>query len=126
MRLILRLLAALVFVAAAMVATTGSPQSALAGNPDAVCDCKEGYGACQHFLHAPWGATADPCYCDRCREFSQHDGKTVPEGMNAQCFTSARVECYLKRHAMAWRLGCSECAKKDKCCPLEKSENSPN
>ncbi|MCE9637078.1 MAG: HEAT repeat domain-containing protein [Planctomycetes bacterium] len=126
MRLILRLLAALVFVAAAMVATTGSPAPALAGNPDAVCDCKEGYGACQHFLHAPWGATADPCYCDRCREYSQHDGKTVPEGMNAQCFTSARSDCYLKRHAMAWRLGCSECAKKDKCCPLEKSQNCPD
>src|SRR5437867_10312090 len=98
MRPVLRFVAcALLFLllaAGATVPCAAAPNP----NPDAVCDCKAGYGACQHWLRAPGGVTADPCYCDRCREFSQHDGNTVPDGMSALCFQSPRVDCYLKRH----------------------------
>src|SRR5262245_60467020 len=65
-------------------------------NRDAKCDCKAGYGACQHWLRAPAGITADPCFCDRCRELIEHPGTDVPDGMNALCFQSSRIECYLK------------------------------
>src|SRR6185503_16255745 len=90
------------------------------------CDCKAGYGACQHWLHAPGGVTADPCFCDKCREVGQHDGLTIPDGMAQQCFQSGRMECYLKRHCVAWHIACSECVQNDKCCPFAQHQNCPD
>lgn len=124
MRLVLRLL---VLVAALLLAVGApAPPAEAAGNPDAIDDCTSGFGACQHYLRAPGGITADPCFCDRCREYSQHDGSTVPDGMNPSCFTSQRVDCYLKRHSVAWHLACSECAQKVKCCSTAHPENCPD
>jgi hypothetical protein len=91
-----------------------------------VCACKTGFGACQHWLGVPGSVTADPCYCDRCREGAKHTGKDVPDGMNPLCFASTRSACYLKRHAVAWHLACSECAKNERCCPVERSEFCPD
>jgi HEAT repeat protein len=90
------------------------------------CACKKGFGACQHWLGIPGTPTADPCYCDRCREFSPHTGKDVPEGMNPFCFAAGRTACYLKRHALAWHLSCSECQKNDKCCPGARAAFCPD
>ena len=90
------------------------------------CICSNGGGACQHFLRNPKGATEDPCWCHKCRTFSQHDGTTVPDDMNPQCFTSSRMECYLKRHSVAWRITCSECAKDDDCCKFDGHAACPN
>ena len=124
MRPVLRFLVVLF----ALFVAVGSPAvpAEAGGNPDAIDDCTSGYGACQHYLRAPGGVTADPCYCDRCREFMQHDGSTVPDGMGATCFTSQRVDCYLKRHSVAWHLACSECAQKEKCCPMSHPGNCPD
>src|SRR5262245_56553276 len=92
-----------------------------------VCDCESGFGACQHFLRAPGGITADPCYCDKCRETpNQHDGNICPEGMNKLCFESARLDCYLKRHAKVWGIACSECVQNKKCCNYPKHDNCPD
>ncbi len=110
------LLAALVLLAVAAVS---------APTRDAACACKSGYGACQHWLGIPGGVTADPCFCDRCREVVQHEGKSVPDGMNPLCFNSTRTACYLKRHSAAWHLACSECVKNDQCCPVANSANCP-
>lgn len=124
----MRSLARLLFLMllALMASPLGGAGSALAGNPDAECQCENGYGACQHYLRAPWNPTADPCWCDRCAEYSEHDGQKVPDGMNVTCFTNPRVDCYLKRHLVAWRAACSECAKKTECCKFPHKENCPN
>ncbi len=91
------------------------------------CLCEDGaYGACQHFLRNPKGATEDPCWCHKCRTFSEHDGRTVPENMAATCFTSSRMGCYLKRHAVAWGITCSECVEDDDCCPNKGAANCPD
>jgi len=107
-----------------------APPLARAAEPPAaeekVCACKTGYGACQHWLGIPGSVTADPCYCDRCREGVPHAGKSVPDGMNPLCFASGRTACYLKRHSLAWRLACSECVKSDKCCPVTRSAFCPD
>ena len=90
------------------------------------CICETSGGACQHFLRNPKTPTDDPCWCHKCRTFSQHDGSTVPDGMNPLCFTSSRMDCYLKRHSAAWNITCSECMQNDDCCKYESHENCPN
>ena len=76
-----------------------------------------GKGECQHFLKNPAGATDDPCWCDKCRNGitgQRHDGKTIPPGWNADLFERGGMECYLKRHSVAWGITCSECYYNDK------------
>ncbi|MCE9636202.1 MAG: HEAT repeat domain-containing protein [Planctomycetes bacterium] len=76
-----------------------------------------GNGECQHFLRNPSAPTDDPCWCDKCRNGAtgqHHDGKTVPFGWNATLFESGGLECYLKRHALAFGITCSECLTNDK------------
>jgi len=80
------------------------------------CTCEAGKGACQHLLKNPKKVTLDPCWCDKCREFSRHDGKTVPFGWNVNCFASRKESLYLKRHAAAWGITCSECVQDTKSC----------
>ena len=118
------LLPAAALVPAPTAATDLSTDLAAAG--DAVCACATGFGACQHWLAVPGGATADPCYCDRCRKEHPHSGDEVPHGMNPLCFHSPRMACYLKRHSVAWHLACSECLKNDKCCPVTRSAFCPD
>lgn len=110
----------------AVAAPLADPAPAPVVASDNKCDCKAGFGACQHWLRSPWGVTEDPCYCDKCRAGQEHTGDDVPAGMNRLCFASGRSECYLKRHSAAWKLNCSECVKNEKCCPVEHSENCPN
>jgi len=76
-----------------------------------------GHGECQHFLRNPLGVTDDPCWCDRCRNGAgapRHDGNTVPPGWNALLLEKGDIECYCKRHSVAWGITCSECMKSDK------------
>lgn len=97
-----------------------------AGAAGDACDCKTGFGACQHWLRSPYGVTEDPCYCDRCRSGAEHTGDDVPDGMNRFCFASGRPACYLKRHAAAWKAVCSACVEDAKCCPIKNSANCPD
>lgn len=133
------LLAALVFLPVALLArgptATATPKAAATTSPAAavdpepggdVCACESGFGACQHFLSAPNGITADPCYCDKCRKGNTHSGDDVPKGMNPLCYHSPRIACYLKRHSVAWHITCSECLKNDKCCPVTLSAFCPD
>lgn len=111
-------MAALVLLPPAAMARDPAAATDPIGGGDATCACTSGFGACQHWLAAPGGVSADPCYCDHCRTVNQHQGDSTPHGMNPNCFHSPRVACYLKRHSVAWHLACSECEKNDKCCPL--------
>jgi hypothetical protein len=118
-------------VALALIFAVGAPARPAgandkAPNPDAVCDCQSGTGGCELYFRAPAGATYEPCFCDRCREYQPHDGMTVPDGMSRECFQSSRMDCYLKRHCVAWRLACSECVQREKCCPFPNHANCPN
>jgi len=132
MRILLRGLLLLVAIAGLLGAGTlpgthpADWSAAHASDQDAECTCEEGYGACQAFLHCPWGETADPCWCDRCREFSPHDGQKVPRDWNSTCFTSPRSDCYLKRHSVAWNIACSECVQNTDCCKFPKKDNCPD
>src|SRR5512135_2753439 len=76
-----------------------------------------GNGECQHFLRNPAGVTDDPCFCDKCRNGAtgqHHDGHTIPPGWNAGLFETGGLDCYLKRHSVAWGITCSECYQNDK------------
>jgi HEAT repeat protein len=135
------LLAALVLLPVALLArgpaatatlrspATAAPESTEIVDPEPGgenCACVSGFGACQHYLAVPYGFTAEPCYCDKCRKGTPHSGDEVPKGMNPLCFHSPRVACYLKRHAVAWHISCSECLKNDKCCPVTRSAFCPD
>jgi len=108
-----------------------SPRPATAGDGEndffdkRECICAEGTGACPHFLRSPKKPTEDPCWCNRCREYSKHDGKKVPFGWNPLCFNSDKEQNYLKRHSAAWNITCSECLQNDKSCKFV-SENCPD
>jgi len=80
------------------------------------CNCAPNEGACQHFLRNPKKVTADPCYCVRCRDFSAHDGTTIPFGWNPACVGSKKEGLYLKRHSAAWGITCSDCVQDEKSC----------
>src|SRR6185436_11571195 len=43
-----------------------------------------------------------------------HDGKTLPPGWNPTLLENGGMECYLKRHSVAWGITCSECYENDK------------
>jgi len=73
------------------------------------CICAPGAGACQHYLRTPKKPTVDPCFCHKCREFSKHDGATLPSGWSSACFQNKKEPIYLKRHAAAWGIICSDC-----------------
>src|SRR5690349_14572458 len=132
MRAWLRLLAALAGLLAivALPGATG-PRAALAAAApdDPACCCVIGVGACQHYLRNPAGPTDDPCWCDRCDTGiagKRHDGATPPSGWNPECFKSTRLACYLKRHAAAWGIACSECQRLDACCQYGNVANCPD
>jgi HEAT repeat protein len=107
---------------AALAAWDAGVRPAAASSADSdyhSCQCESGAGngACQHFLKNPLGATDDPCWCDKCRNGitgQRHDGRTIPAGWNATLFEQGNLECYLKRHAVAWGITCSECVRNDK------------
>jgi len=87
-----------------------------------------GDGECQHFLRNPAGVTDDPCWCDKCRNGAtgqRHDGHTMPAGWNPQLFETGGMDCYLKRHSVAWGITCSECVQSNKAWPDGSSEKNP-
>jgi len=120
MRLCVRL--AIWLCAVLSLTFAASPPAADASPADAAfheCECEMpfGAGACQHFLRNPLGVTDDPCWCDKCRNSvgnQKHDGKTIPKGWNSVLFDQGNLECYLKRHAVAWGITCSECLADEK------------
>ena len=84
---------------------------------DCAFDAGLGNGECQHFLRNPAGPTDDPCWCDKCRNGvagQRHDGKTIPPAWNATLVEQGNQESYLKRHAVAWGVTCSECMTNEK------------
>lgn len=102
---------------------------AFAGDPEPLCSCVTGFGACQHYLRNPAGATDDPCWCDRCASGlagRRHDGKLPPPGWNPDCWNANRAACYLKRHCAAWGVACSECVKAESCCSAPNKANCPD
>jgi HEAT repeat protein len=120
MRKLLR--TAVVTAVAALAAWSPAPPEASASSADldyrsCQCETGAGNGACQHFLRNPLGPTDEPCWCDKCRNGvtgQKHDGKTIPAGWNPTLFEQGNLECYLKRHAVAWGINCSECVTNDK------------
>jgi hypothetical protein len=81
--------------------------------------------ACWHFLHAPVQPSDEACWCPKCDGDHLHDGKTVPEGWNPQCFQSKSVDCFLRRHAASWKVTCSECLAATKCCDAKNQHRCP-
>lgn len=121
----------LVSLLALCVAWIAAPAEALRAAPpdEPACACVVGQGACQHFLRNPAGPTYDPCWCDRCQTGLQgrrHDGTTVPPGWNPDCQKLKNLACYLKRHAAAYGIACSECHRLDACCAFSNKANCPD
>ncbi|MCG3133782.1 MAG: hypothetical protein HMLKMBBP_01039 [Planctomycetes bacterium] len=125
-RLLVLVLLAVVASPAAAPGPAFAQDDAPTGPSAPECDCKEGFGACQHFLRNPAGVTADPCWCDKCRSGKTHDGQTPREGWNTSCFINTNLACYLKRHATAYRISCSECAQNATCCQQPNKANCPD
>jgi len=71
------------------------------------CTCREG-NACYHSLGAPVDSPDDPCSCLRCRAERGTCGTVRPAGWDTDCAAGALVECFLRRHAVSWRISCSE------------------
>jgi HEAT repeat protein len=116
MRIVVRLLVVL-----ACAVALGAPPAVASPAELEFHDCAFqsglGNGECQHFLRNPLGVTDDPCWCDKCRNAlsnQHHDGHTIPPGWNQTIFEQGNLECYLKRHAVAWGITCSECFANDK------------
>jgi HEAT repeat protein len=115
MRPLVRLLAAVALLPAALLAAPARPVSASTADLEfngCAHEAGAGAGECQHFLRNPAGPTDDPCWCDKCRNGGpgqKHDGKTVPDGWNETLFTGGGMDAYLKRHSIAFGLVCSEC-----------------
>jgi len=109
-------------VALALAAVPAAPLRAADGDAPGdshacVCVVAPGSGACQHFLRTPKKPIDDPCWCPQCRDTPQHhDGKSVPKGWNQTCFLDKGEENYLKRHACAFGITCSDCLENDKTC----------
>jgi hypothetical protein len=113
--------AAAASVFAALLAAVPAPDAAACAADDGEKGCAFesglGKGECQHFLRNPANATDDPCWCDKCRNGitgQKHDGHKIPPGWNADLFEHGGMECYLKRHSVAWGITCSECYYNDK------------
>jgi HEAT repeat protein len=88
------------------------------------CTCAT-HNACWHYLHAPVDPPNDLCWCPKCTPDHRHDGKTVPDGWNAQCFQGKSLDCFLRRHAASWRITCSDCLAETKCCDFKHQERCP-
>jgi hypothetical protein len=131
MRLALRLATSLAVLLALTFAAPTSPADASSAELDAHGCAYEsgiGNGECQHFLRNPAGVTDDPCWCDKCRNApanQKHDGKTIPKGWNPTLFDQGNMDCYLKRHSVAWGITCSECYGNDKPWPDGQNEKNP-
>jgi HEAT repeat protein/VWA domain-containing protein len=124
--------ALLTLASGAAMLVSGSPRRADASTADlefhdCAYDVALGNGECQHFLKNPAGVTDDPCWCDKCRNGvsgQRHDGRTLPAGWNSQLVENGGMECYLKRHSVAWGITCSECYQNNKPWPDGASEKN--
>jgi len=124
--------AALVFALTFAAGPSSDADASVADLDQKKCAYEEGvgHGECQHFLKNPLGVTDDPCWCDKCRNApaanQHHDGHTYPKGWNPTLFEGGNnIEVYLKRHAVAWGITCSECYQNDKPWPDGKNEKDP-
>jgi len=111
-----------------MIAVGISPASAQDEEPAsdvARCHCVH-REACYHFLNAPVSAPDDRCSCEKYETAGRHKaGREIPKGWNAACMASNRMDCFLKRHAVSWKISCSECLANRDCCPFPQAENCP-
>jgi len=90
---------------------------------DANCTCLEGNGS-YLFLRCPKSPPADPDPCPATNA-GIHPNVNPPKEWNDACWLSPRMACFLRRHAMSWRISCTMCAEK-KCCPFPNWANCPN
>ncbi len=118
---------------AALLFAAPLPDASASAADEAFHDCsfaKDGLGKgeCQHFLRNPSGASDDPCWCDKCRTGitgQKHDGHTMPPGWNPDLFERGGLDCYLKRHAVAWGINCSACVQSERPWPDGTNEKNP-
>lgn len=92
-----------------------------------LCNCVNRNG-CDHFLRLPTFAADEECACKGCKEknYKKCCFKLPREGWNEECFSSKRMDCYLRRHAASWRLNCSECRSyRTRCCNYKDWEMCP-
>jgi hypothetical protein len=119
-------------VAATLLFAASAPRAVAGGDDDEdkpaksepKCTCAT-HNACWHYLHAPVEPPDGPCYCPKCTKDHPHDGGTVVEGWNPQCFAGKSMDCFLRRHAASWKITCSECLAETKCCNFKHSERCP-
>ncbi len=91
--------------------------------PRCVCKFRR---ACYHFLNAPVPPPNEPCSCAKCAGGDIHSpGEQIPDGWNAACFASNRMECFLKRHAVSGKITCSACLDNHTCCPFPHQDTCP-
>ncbi len=92
-----------------------------------LCNCVNRNG-CDHFLRLPTFAVDEECACKGCKErgFKNCCLNLDKKEWNEECFSSKRMDCYLRRHAASWHLNCSECRSyKNKCCNYKDWELCP-
>ena len=130
MSALLRRALALLALLALLVASP-APRAAAGDDGDdepqeksARCTCAT-RNACWHYLRAPTDPPGGPCWCPKCDGDHRHDGSTVPDGWNAQCFQSKSLDCFLRRHAASWRIACSDCLSGEKCCDFRNHDRCP-
>jgi hypothetical protein len=125
LRVLVGLVAAvLLFSAPAPRAAAGDDDEDKPAAREPKCTCAL-HNACWHYLHAPCDPPDGPCWCPKCTGDHHHDGSSVVEGWNPQCFTSKSMDCFLRRHAASWKITCSECLAETKCCTMKHQERCP-
>ena len=97
--------------------------AALAHPADCTCTWT---GACWDFLNAPFSAPEEDCPCPACVDGNRHSGGRVPDGWNPECWASGKKACFLKRHAVSWRITCSACVADTDCCKAARPADCPH
>ena len=124
----MRALAIALLVAACVIGPLGRRATAQdddAGADEARCHCVYRQ-ACYHFLNAPVAPPDDPRSCEKCASGALCvAGREIPKGFNAACMASNRMACFLKRHAVSWKINCSACLANTKCCPFPGRASCP-
>ncbi len=119
--LVLRLTRLLVLIAVTVLLLTAGARAG--DEPSCTCAKRR---ACWHYLNSPSDPPDDPCSCEKCETRERHSGGTPIKGWSPACWSSSRLDCFLKRHAASWRLACSACQENVKCCPLPGVATCPN
>jgi hypothetical protein len=96
-----------------------------AGASGADCTCTW-TGACYDFLNPPFSPPEEDCPCPACVDGNRHTGARVLDGWNPDCWSSGRRSCFLKRHAVSWRITCSACVADTDCCRTPRPADCPH